>query len=477
MAAVHLLPIPTAWTSLVIQIVGLAFMIGCLILTYLTAREASVGSMWAGLAAAALTIFYYPLTRWALHGNEVAVLLAVMSLATVMAFRAAPGRPAVSLLLVLAVSTLVRMDMAVPYLVILAWLLFFYPAARRSNLLWGAGLLVVFLGGQTLWRMWYYGYPFPATYYLKMTGFATDVRLQHGWDVFVEFLIGVKWFLLPMPFLALFLRRDRRTLLLMLLMLAWAAYSVYVGGDAWEHRGGANRFIALGMPAFFVLFSVAAWEVALRGREWAARAMPRWRRLASVGACAGFAGLCALGWLYPNRLTIVGALRHVQPHENGGLRHSLRHPSSGLLAYALLLRPSSFAAPSVRYARDGLILRDLTDDHARIAVAGAGATVYFADRHGIDLYGKSDLAIAVAPAPVDVTRASFKPGHNKFNYQHSVTALKPDVVVDLVLGFHDLGEQVMGDAYQRVRLNGHTMYLRRDSPRIRWDRLPRHRQG
>lgn len=476
MAGVHLLPISTAWTSLAMQIVGLVFMLGCLVLTYLMARDVSGGSVWVSLAAAALTIFYYPLTRWSLHGNEVAALLFVMSLATLMAFRAPAGRPAVGLFLVLGIATLIRTDMAVPYLVILGWILLFHRGRWWPNLLWGGGILILFLGGQTLWRLWYYGYPFPATYYLKMTGFATEVRIQHGWDVFVEFLVGLKWFLVPVPLLALLLRRDRRVLLLTLLMMAWAAYSIYVGGDAWEHRGGANRFISLGMPAFFVLFAIGAWEVVRRTREWGTRIAPAQRGLATVASCLAFGGLCALGWLYPNRLTTVGAASYILPHENGGLRHSLLHPRSGLLAYALLLRPSSFAAPSARYARDGLILRELTDDRARIAVAGAGATIYFADRHGIDLYGKSDLAIAVAPAPVAVTRASFKPGHNKFNYQHSVTALKPDVVVDLVLGFHDLGEQVMGEAYRRVKLNGHTMYLRRDSPRIRWDRLPRYSQ-
>ena len=34
-------------------------------------------------------------------------------------------------------------------------------------------------------------------------------------------------------------------------------YSVYVGGDAWEHRGGSNRYISLAMPLFFTLFTLA----------------------------------------------------------------------------------------------------------------------------------------------------------------------------------------------------------------------------
>jgi hypothetical protein len=471
MAVFHLLPIPIEWTSLAVQIAGLVFMVACAILTYVMARDAAGGSLWASLGAAALTIFYYPLTRWALHGNEVAVLLLVMPLATLMAFRASTDHPARGLFLLLGISTLVRLDMLVPFLVILGWMLVFEPARRWSNLLWGVGILVVFVGAQTLWRLWYYGYPLPATYYLKMTGFSTHVRIQHGWDVFVEFLISLKWFLVPVPLLALLFRRDRKTVLLALLMLGWGAYSIYVGGDAWEHRGGANRFISLGMSAFFTLFSIAAWESVQRGRRVLSEIVPGLHKLAAIVALLAFVGICALGWLYPNRLTTVGAFSYSLPHEKGGLRHSLRHPRSGLLGYALLLRPSSFVPPSARYVRDGLIVRELTNEQAKIAVAGAGSTIYFAGRQGIDLYGKSDMVIAEAPPSVAVTRETFKPGHNKFNYHRSLTELKPDVVVDLIFGYRDYGEQIMSGAYRKVDINGHSMYLRKDSPHIRWDRV------
>lgn len=476
MAGFHLLPIPIEWASLVVQIAGLVFMVGCLILTYMVARDASGGSVWASLGAAALTIFYYPLSRWALHGNEVALLLLVMPLAALMAFRASSDRPACGLFLLLGISTLVRLDMVVPYLVILGWVLLFKPASRWSNLRWGVGILALFVGGQTLWRLWYYGYPLPATYYLKMTGFSTQVRIQRGWDMFVEFLLSLKWFLVPVPFLAVLLRRDRKTVLLALLLLGWGAYSIYVGGDAWEHRGGANRFISLGMPAFFTLFSVAAWEAGQQGRRLLSELVPSLHKPAAIVALLGFVGICALGWLYPNRLTTVGAFSYSLPHENGGLRHSLLHPRSGLLGYALLLKPSSFVLPSTRYVRDGLIVRQLTDEQAKIAVAGAGATIYFAGRHGIDLYGKSDMVIAEAPPNVAVTRGTFKPGHNKFNYHRSLIELKPDVVIDLVFGYKDYGEQIMSSTYRKVNINGHSMYLRKDSPHIRWDRLSMYTQ-
>ncbi len=37
--------------------------------------------------------------------------------------------------------------------------------------------------------------------------------------------------------------------------------SAYVGGDAWEYWGGANRYISIAMPALFVLLSTGLFEL------------------------------------------------------------------------------------------------------------------------------------------------------------------------------------------------------------------------
>src|SRR5262249_29863856 len=44
--------------------------------------------------------------------------------------------------------------------------------------------------------------------------------------------------------------------LLLAIALGYCAYSVYVGGDAWEHYG-TNRFISVVYPLFFVLLNPA----------------------------------------------------------------------------------------------------------------------------------------------------------------------------------------------------------------------------
>ena len=317
-----------------------------------------------------------------------------------------------------------------------------------------------------MWRLLYYGYPFPATYYLKMTGVSTLVRIQRGWDVFVPFVLSLKIYMLPFVFLALLLRRDRKTFLLLLIMLGWVAYSIYVGGDAWEHRGGANRFLSLGMPAYFTLFAITARELVRLGQKWISRLLPGLSRPAAVLVWAGFAALCLVGWMYPNRLNNQAGIRGMLS------KWGLESP----LAEALLFKPSIFVPGTVRYAVDGLMVRDFTDPQARVAVGAAGATIYFADRFGIDLMGKSDMVIAMETPPEPLTRETFRPGHNKYDYQRSLVELQPDVVTWLILEAIDEGQQILGDAYVKVKLNEHFMYLRKDSAHILWDRVQTYRE-
>src|SRR5258708_2972300 len=71
----------------------------------------------------------------------------------------------------LAISTLIRLDIVIPFLVTLTLFLITDFAHWRKHLLYGVGLFVLFMGSQTLLRYGYYGDVLPNTYYLKMTGY------------------------------------------------------------------------------------------------------------------------------------------------------------------------------------------------------------------------------------------------------------------------------------------------------------------
>ena len=84
-----------------------------------------------GLGAALFTAFYLPLNTWSLQGTEVSVLTLIVSLAAWWTLRDLDaGRFPVAPYLLLGASTLIRLDMAAPFLAVWSFL-FFADRARR----------------------------------------------------------------------------------------------------------------------------------------------------------------------------------------------------------------------------------------------------------------------------------------------------------------------------------------------------------
>ncbi len=461
MAGFHLLPIPENWISLYIQVAGGLFFIASLFFLKKAAEEVEPGRAGAALLAVLLTAFYYPLTNWSWLGNEVSLLLLISGAAVWWALRMqAGGRFSPWLYVLLGGATLVRLDAAVLHLTVLGWLFLFDRPNRRKHLAWGLGMLALFIGGQTAWRRLYYGEWLPMTYYLKMEGLPLLARARRGAIALYYFARGLFWPLALFPAVLAFFRRDRKVLLLALVFLAQCAYSVYVGGDAWEHRGGANRFIAQAMPAFFLLFSLAVFRLSGWVQGAAMRLAPRLRGPARALVAAGAGVFVILSVLMMNRLV-----------DNGSFITNLRSPASGALRFFLLQERSIYVPGNERYTRDGLILRQVTAPQARIAVVAAGSTPYFMHRYAIDLLGKSDPVVARGGIQVNPYGdwLELRPGHIKFNYDYSLGQLQPDVVVELRVSTYDIGERYL-DNYERIKLNGHTMYFKKGSPYILWEK-------
>ncbi|MFN7037026.1 MAG: hypothetical protein ACK4SN_11740, partial [Bellilinea sp.] len=268
--------------------------------------------------------------------------------------------------------------------------------------------------------------------------------------------------LMIFPFTVFLFRRDRKTLLVALVFLAQAAYSIYVGGDAWEHRGGANRFVALGMPALFVLFSLAVWEWYDRiRRELQKRGGAVGRGLIRLMP-AGLAGFILVSMLLWNRMP-----------GNYGLITSLRRINEGELRFFFLLDRSIYVPGNERYTRDAVIIRRLTRPDASVAMIAAGNICYFSHRYCIDLLGKSDPVIARGgiQVPPNADWRELQPGHIKFNYQYSIGTLKPDVVVEVRRSTGDIAKKYLDEEYRMAKVNTHPMYFRKDSDKIDWVQL------
>ncbi len=446
MALVHLLPIPLAKTSLVIQWSGALFTIGTLFFVRRIV-ETFTDDLPAMLGACVLTAFYAPLISWNLLGMEVSLLACLLTGVTAMILHGG-GKFDPRVYLLLGFSTLVRFDMAIPALVILGVLFLADREHRRQHLLWGLGSLVVFLGAQTLARHLYYGEWLPNTYYLKVEGWSFALRILRGLYALTQFAYYFNWVLFLLPLGLLLFRRDWKVLLLLALVAGQVAYSVYVGGDAWEEHGGANRYIALSMPVFFAALMVTVEEVRKRAAgmfEAGARALPLTRLL----------------WL----VLLVFALLNV---------NALTGQWKSIERWSFQRRPD-YTAGNENNLRIALALQETTTPGASVAVIGAGTIPYLLpDRYAIDLLGKADPVIAHGPvkAPMSIADIpNMRPGHMKWDYARSLGELQPDVIVSLWEGTSAEAEPYLKDYRYAVIGDKIRVYLRTGSPHILWDRV------
>jgi hypothetical protein len=429
------LPLATRLRSLPIQVLGALILAVHLVYVRRLAMLLSGGSRGVGLGAVALVAFYFPLVNWTLQGMEAGVLAVITTVAVWMVLsRASVAR----LYALLGVGTLVRMDFVVVMVVIAIVAALTDRGRRRRHLLVGLGVVAASLVVQTFARRIYFGDFLPNTYYLKLTGYPLGLRLIRGAWVLLRFLLRSNPILLLLPFALLAwperLARSRFALPVSLLV-AQCAYSVWVGGDAWENEGVCNRYVTVAMPVVLVMVSWALSSIATRlaGRRHA---------LAS---------------------SLVGALVVIMMLTDA--------PWRGVL----LLDAPPYVTVNAGLTARGLAARQVTTDQARIAVAAAGATSYFSDRLSIDMLGKSDRHVARLPMHRAIRQnplTYFYPGHLKWDYAYSIGELRPDVVLQL-WEYPAEARPYLDPRYVRATVVGAgtrvQMALRRDSQAIRWE--------
>lgn len=457
MAALHLLPLQASKVSLLVQISGAGFILASLFYVRKIAFHLS-GRELVALLAVALTAFYMPLNNWALLGMEVSALVLLVSMATwFFLFTLQTGRFSIWPYILLGIGTLVRFDIAVPFLIGLGFMLLADAPNRRKHLLWGLGLLAVGLGVQTLFRLGYYRELLPNTYYLKVTGYSLVLRILRGFFALYNFVWGSNWLLCLLPFTLLFFRRDRQILLIFALLLGQVAYSVYVGGDAWEHRGGSNRYIAVAIPLFFILFTYAAAMLidTLIAKLWTNRG--------ASGQAPAAVRSAGLGGVILSVFILISMINF----------NFLLGKNSSLERW-LLLRQPMFATGNNEYVLMADEIEKITTPQARIAVVAAGTTPYFSGRPALDLLGKSDPIIARGLAHNTANWADlekFRPGHMKWDYDYSIGELKPDIIVQLWGDTDKAMEYVEQDYVAGGSGSGMIFALRKGSPNIRWGQV------
>lgn len=376
MALVHLLPLSPAKTSLVILLANIALAALCLPLTGRLARQldAPAPAVFFSTLALALSPILLANTATGLE-TPLLTLLCLLVLTRILE-ESRQSRISWLTYILIGLMTLVRADALV--LAGLLWLLSLAlnrdkPAVLRAGLLPLALVL-----SQIGFRLWYYGDLWPNTTYLKVLNWPG--RYLTGLRYVLKFGQLAAWLLvLAAAGLALVRRRENR--LLALLLLAFGGYVGYVGGDVFAYF----RFFAPVWPCFLVLgFSGAA---ALAARA----AYLRWVLL--------WLALLSLPLVLPGYREITDYL-------------------------------TSFAQGDRFNLELALLIKNNTPPYSKIAATAAGVIFYFSERPGVDLLGKCDRYIARRP----VFPGSAKPGHNKFDYDYSLGALRPDFVVAAEFG-------------------------------------------
>jgi hypothetical protein len=403
MAVVHLAGVSDRLASLFVSISGAVIVVATAIVSarltrWLVAESDREGASIAAFAAG----LCYPLLFWTLRGMEVGLLALLLALAVAEAQPAADGSiRTVRFSILLVLLTLVRPDGVIPALVIAI------SAAAASSLRPRQRLIVcavpiAVLAVHTAFRWLYYGSPLPNTYYLKMSGVPVVVRFARG----VLAVRGALWYLVVPFALAAFNRRVHRhaaSALVITVPLILVAYTLYVGGDAWEWMPYTNRYLT---PALPLLFAGAA------------------ATIAAIVQCL------RQSWQAPAR--IAGAAVLIAVTSGPGYLDWLRTRGAHVVDDA-------------NKVWMGVRIRQTTGPSTRIAVVWAGAVPYFAHRPAIDFLGKSDPVIAHHP-PV----TEFFPGHDRFDYAYSIGTLRPDLIVQLWYPSEALFEQLPKWGYEQV---------------------------
>ena len=427
MALLHLFALAPAKISLGVMLASAAILLTNVWVVYRICAELGPGSKFAPLLAAGVTAFYFPLVFWSLRGMEVGLLTLLIDLGILLAVRIARGprgRLVLLISLVAVLAVLVRLDAAIPLLVIAACLLF-EPGTPRRAAAWPI-LAIVLTGAALLWfQHSYFGDFLPNTYYQKMGGYPAWERIRNGLLMLNEH--AARDFLAPAlialaGMIAYKDLRGRAGLLLGCIFLSQIAYSVWIGGDYAEAEVDvANRFITQGMPALFILFSLAADRIltdVLAARRPKSKLKPGQEAALSLCLAAGL-------------LLVVSG----EPWMKWAIDN------------APLLKAD------IRRVKLGLFLAQYTSPEATIAVHAAGQIPYFSDRRTIDLLGLNDPVVARGPAS-----GPFYPGHDKWNYEYSIMQLQPDLIAD---NWDKLADFMRDKTEYRKLENG--IYVRLDS--------------
>jgi len=246
-----------------------------------------------------------------------------------------------------------------------------------GELAWIGAFLGIALG-HMLWRYFYYGWPFPNTFYIKSA--SGPATLDRGvYYVFTFLKESSAWVALVLALLGWPARHEKAVrsffLFALVLICPFVAYVIRVGGDFM----GLSRFFVPLLPLLALMAQEGARGIAERAQHRIGTVLP-------AIAVASFVGIAAAS-------SLEVSLRHI--HATGADR--------GIDSIGYLKK---FAEDR---ALVGKWLGSVVKDDDTLTVGGAGAQPYYARIPTVDAFGLTNEYIAhYLPATSD------RPGHQKF---------------------------------------------------------------
>lgn len=272
-----------------------------------------------------------------------------------------------------------------------------------------------------LLRWTYYKELLPNTYYLKLHGWALQDRIIAGviqnWPIYL--VVVFAWIAVALPSIRGRLKTATFPIIAAIATFTIAVmYSTYCGGDAWGRILGFDRFSTIG--AVFLILAVCLGYSKLDIRKG--------RRVF----------IFIIAWIVLILPIVI-------------------KPNLKALKYSL---SSSYTIMEESWIAYGKAFREVSRPGARIAIAPAGAIVYFSHRGGVDLLGKNDPLIA----RIDVNNPLEGVGHNKRDDLPMFRLHKPD------FSRYPVPESFK-HLYKHAQFNDHEFWVRFDSEYVHWDRL------
>jgi len=384
----------------------------------------------------ATILLYYPLNYWSLMGMETGLLAFLLSAGVLCSILYSETLEAKYLWLMSLCFGLAHLTRNESLLFAVLAFLYLVPTLKLGpkyvyHFLFAGGLYGLFVIGQLGFRYSYYGEMVPNTYTLKLVGMALDERLRNG-SGFIQLFLKETGFVIAIAIAGLVFGFSKQKAYLFSFFLVSILYQVYVGGDAWNYW----RIMAPTIPFVFILFVLACSDFVDR-----IPAMPAWS-----------------GSVLLIVLTLAG----------------LYMTNSRFMREFLLIKlpfQNDYARAHVEAA---IALNELTDKDATIGVFWAGSLPYYIDRVAIDFLGKSDKYIANLPPDTSGQIAGLGmnsiPGHNKYDLTYSIQTLLPTYVEEFDWGSQKLSKWAE-DYYVRVKYNDAKLYLLKDSPHVKWNKV------